>query len=152
MDSLSANYDFRPGGIGEQVLALIALQEERAEDAMEHLRRAQAADFGRLRWEARLLLADAHAALGNLEEAIAQYDTLTGTYRLSRLDLPVSYPLRPLAHERLGSLYLDVGDTTAAARHLASFIELWRDADPELQPRVEAARRRLAQLVVEGTR
>jgi hypothetical protein len=57
-----------------------------------------------------------------------------------------------LAHERLGSLYLEVGDTAAAAHHLATFIDLWQDADPELQPRVEAARRRLAGLVVEGTR
>ncbi|MGD2216973.1 MAG: hypothetical protein PVJ64_09455, partial [Gemmatimonadales bacterium] len=59
--------------------------------------------------------------------------------------------LRTPAHERLGSLYLEAGDTVAAARHLAEFVELWRDADPELQPRVEAARRLLAQLVPEET-
>jgi hypothetical protein len=54
--------------------------------------------------------------------------------------------LRPWAHERLGSLYLQVGDTAAAARHLAEFIELWKDADPELQPRVQAAQRILERL------
>jgi hypothetical protein len=59
--------------------------------------------------------------------------------------------VRPPAHERLGSLYLEAGDTVAAARHLSEFIELWQDADPELQPRVEAARGLLAELAAEGT-
>jgi tetratricopeptide (TPR) repeat protein len=150
-DSLAESNDFHPTGIGEQVLAVIALQEERVEDAVDHLRRAQAAEFGLLRWEVRLLLADAHAALGHLDESIAQYDTLTGTYRLHYWDRHISFSLRPLAHERLGSLCLQVGDTVAAAQHLSEFIELWKDADPELQPRVETARRLLAQLAAEGT-
>lgn len=51
-----------------------------------------------------------------------------------------------------GSLYLEVGDTVAAARYLAEFIELWQDADPELQPRIESAQRLLAQLVGEESR
>jgi tetratricopeptide (TPR) repeat protein len=152
MDSLAEGDYFRPTGIGEQVLAVIALQEGRPEDAVEQLRRARAAEFGLHRWEVRWLLAEAHAALGHLDEAIAQYDTLTGTYRLYNRDLFVSFPLRPVAHERLGSLYLQVGDTVAAARHLASFIDLWRDADPELQPRVESARWLLAQLAAEESR
>jgi tetratricopeptide (TPR) repeat protein len=151
MDSLAEGNGFQPLDHKERTLAVIALQEGRAEDAVEHLRRARAARFGMLRWGNRLLLAEAHAALGHLNEAIAQYDTLTGTYRLRRSDRHASFPLRPLAHERLGSLYLQVGDTVAAARHLAEFIELWKDADPELQPRVEAARRLLAQLAAEGT-
>lgn len=66
-------------------------------------------------------------------------------------DVYVYLALRPLAHKRLGSLYLQVGDTMAAARHLSEFVELWKNADPELQPRVEAARRLLAQLVLEET-
>jgi tetratricopeptide (TPR) repeat protein len=140
MESVHADNDFRLRGHVELVLAAIALREERPEDAVTHLDHAKAANHGWLRWEARLLLAEARAALGQLDEAVAQYDTLTGTYRLSLYDLAVSYPLRPLAHERLGSLYLQVGDTVAAARHLSEFIELWKDADPELQPRVESAR------------
>ncbi|UCC85209.1 MAG: hypothetical protein JSW46_09965, partial [Gemmatimonadota bacterium] len=150
-DSLAQNDDFHPTGIGESVLGVIALQEGRAEDALGHFARAKAANYGRYSWEERALLADAHAALGNFYEAIAQYDTLTGTYRLHWLDLELSGPLRPLAHERLGSLYLEVGDTVAAARHLTEFIEFWNDADPELQPRVESARRLLAQLAAEET-
>jgi hypothetical protein len=45
----------------------------------------------------------------------------------------------PLAHERAGHAYLELGDTARAAQHLAAFIDYWRDADPELQPRVESA-------------
>lgn len=49
-------------------------------------------------------------------------------------------------HERLGELYAEDGNRERAAAHLTSFVELWKDADPELQPRVTAARNRLAQL------
>jgi tetratricopeptide (TPR) repeat protein len=154
MDSVLENNDFNPRwGIGQRVLAVVALEEGRAEEALEHSRRARVQSFGYVPWDSRLLLADGHAALGHIDEAIAQHDTLTGTYRLTswRYHKYTSFPLRPLAHERLGSLYLQVGDTVAAARHLAEFIELWQDADPELQPRVESARRLLAQLAAEGT-
>ena len=46
--------------------------------------------------------------------------------------------------------YLAVGDTVSAVAHLASFIDLWKDAEPSLQPLVTDATRRLAQLVGES--
>ena len=53
-------------------------------------------------------------------------------------------PLRlPAAHERLGQLYEAKGNTTKAVEHYQAFIDLWKNADPELQPRVAGARRRL---------
>jgi tetratricopeptide (TPR) repeat protein len=42
------------------------------------------------------------------------------------------------------------GDTVGAAREYSQFIRLWEGADPELQPRVEAARRALERLAAEG--
>jgi eukaryotic-like serine/threonine-protein kinase len=48
--------------------------------------------------------------------------------------------------ERLGQLHEARGDRARAAEHYRVFIELWRDADPELQPRVREARRRLVAL------
>ncbi|UCC71410.1 MAG: hypothetical protein JSV86_13570 [Gemmatimonadota bacterium] len=141
MDSLAADNDPRAGGVRNWVLAFVALQEGRAADAVEHLDRGYV--WHARPWDGRLLLAEAHAALGHLNEAIAQYDTLTGTYLLNQRDRTASFPLRPLAHERLGSLYLEVGDTVSAARHLSEFIELWKDADPELQPRVDQAEQAL---------
>jgi tetratricopeptide (TPR) repeat protein len=49
-------------------------------------------------------------------------------------------------HERLGALYDQKGDPRNAVRHLTLFADLWKDADPELQPRVLAARTRITQL------
>jgi tetratricopeptide (TPR) repeat protein len=53
---------------------------------------------------------------------------------------------RPWVHERLGALYEATGNRERAAAHLTSFIDYWKDADPELQPRVSAARVRLTRL------
>jgi len=56
-------------------------------------------------------------------------------------------PLRvPAIRERLGQLYESMGKTDKAAENYRAFIQLWKNADPELQPRVADARRRLARL------
>jgi tetratricopeptide (TPR) repeat protein len=48
--------------------------------------------------------------------------------------------------KRLGELYEARGDRARAATYYAKFVELWKDADPELQPKVADVRRRLARL------
>lgn len=53
---------------------------------------------------------------------------------------------RPYTLERLGQLYDDRGDRENAAKYYAMFVELWKDADSELQPRVQVARRRLQEI------
>ncbi len=52
-------------------------------------------------------------------------------------------------HERLGQLYDEKGDLENAALHYARFVELWEDADADLQPRVRAARARLEAILRE---
>ncbi|MEE9134141.1 MAG: tetratricopeptide repeat protein, partial [Gemmatimonadota bacterium] len=149
-DSLEALGDFRPSGVAEQVRAIIALQEGRPEDSLDHLNKARALDYGLLYRPAHLLLGDAYAALGRLDDAVVYYDSLTSTYRMNFIDFGTYAPLLPVAHERLGSVYLQLGDTASAVKHLAAFTELWQDADEELQPRVESAQRTLARLAGEG--
>ncbi|HKV52764.1 MAG TPA: protein kinase [Gemmatimonadaceae bacterium] len=47
---------------------------------------------------------------------------------------------------RLGELYEQTNDAPHAAEYYGQFVDLWANADPELQPRVAEARTRIAQL------
>ena len=51
--------------------------------------------------------------------------------------------------ESLGRMHEAEGDLEQAAIYYAQFVELWQDADPELQPRVAAAQARLEEIVRE---
>jgi tetratricopeptide (TPR) repeat protein len=50
------------------------------------------------------------------------------------------------AHLRRAEIYDRRGNRDAAVEHYRKFIDLWREADPELQPAVNKARGRLAAL------
>ena len=50
------------------------------------------------------------------------------------------------SYVRLGELWEGKGDRAKAASYYARFVDLWKDADPELQPRIADVRRRLARL------
>jgi tRNA A-37 threonylcarbamoyl transferase component Bud32/tetratricopeptide (TPR) repeat protein len=58
----------------------------------------------------------------------------------------------PVAYFRLAELYQQKSDTVRAMEFYGKFAELWKEADPELQPRVKEARRRMAELVAEPRR
>ena len=47
------------------------------------------------------------------------------------------------AHKRLGELYEAKGNAKRAADEYAAFVELWKRADPDLQPKVAEVRARL---------
>ena len=47
---------------------------------------------------------------------------------------------------RAGELYEGKGDTQGALRRYQEFLELWRNADPEYQPRVREIRERVGRL------
>jgi tetratricopeptide (TPR) repeat protein/tRNA A-37 threonylcarbamoyl transferase component Bud32 len=87
--------------------------------------------------------------LGQKDSAVSSYERVTSTRVLFQdgwdlLALPV-------AHERLGELYEARGDRQKAIENYGKFADLWKSADPELQPRVKEARRRLATLTGEPT-
>jgi tetratricopeptide (TPR) repeat protein len=48
--------------------------------------------------------------------------------------------------QRLGELYEAKGNTEKALEHYQAFVELWKNADPELQPRVRDVRGRIDRL------
>ena len=56
------------------------------------------------------------------------------------------------SYKRLGELYEAAGDLPKAATNLEKFVELWKDADPELQPKVRDARERLTRVRAELAR
>lgn len=49
-------------------------------------------------------------------------------------------------------MFLAKGDTTRAAEFLVQFVERWKTADAELQPRVTAAREQLRRLQLDAPR
>lgn len=85
-------------------------------------------------WRAELLARD-----GREDEALGWFHSIA-----ERAAYELVY-LAP-AHLRQGEIYDRRGDRNRAARHYERFVELWGEADPELQPAVEQARKRLAVL------
>jgi tetratricopeptide (TPR) repeat protein len=98
----------------------------------------------RCRAEARARLFE---AAGQADSAIARYREYIETPSNFVLGFDALF-LAP-AHESLGHLYDERGDTENAALHYAQFVDLWEDADAVLQPRVETARARLQEIVRE---
>ncbi len=54
--------------------------------------------------------------------------------------------------KRLGELYEAKGDLANATKYYTKFVELWKNADPELQPKVREVRARLARLAASERR
>jgi tetratricopeptide (TPR) repeat protein len=100
-------------------------------------------DYGRGLPEAAM----AYDRVGRADSAIVWYEAaLAQPLFTSMTSGAVWYPI---ALRRLAELYEDRGDRDRAIAKYQDFIELWKDADPELQPQVAAARDRLAALVGE---
>jgi tetratricopeptide (TPR) repeat protein len=53
-------------------------------------------------------------------------------------------------YERLGQLYEERGDRAKAIDYYGRLVDLWKDADADLQPRVGAARRAMRALTADG--
>jgi tetratricopeptide (TPR) repeat protein len=84
---------------------------------------------------------------GAADSAIALYDRGIATPALFRMYYD-SYGLAR-ALKRSGELYEAKGDRVKAADRYRRFVDLWKDADPELQPGVRDVRARLARLSTE---
>jgi tetratricopeptide (TPR) repeat protein len=91
-------------------------------------------------------VADILYVMGDREGAIEEYERWLGRRQLFRAwsDDRLAPTLERVAH-----LYDELGDTENAAIYYAQFVDVWENADPEFQPRVEAARTRLQEIVRE---
>ncbi len=137
----------RPKELGEDRVTrgVLALAEERVPEAIEYFRRA---DEGACTICALPFLGQAYDAAGQPDSVIAIYERYLSTPSLERLGSSDWYALAGI-YERLAGLYALRGDTQQAIRYYERFVELWKDADPELRPRVEAARRAIEKLAAE---
>ena len=78
------------------------------------------------------------------DSALAAYDTLVMRSSPNRV-FDDTYQLAPV-YRRLGELYEAKGDRARALDYYGRFVELWKNADPELQPAVREVRQRLSRL------
>jgi len=135
-----------------EVLGEIALVEKRYADALAEFKRAAVDADGRPSSEDAVTvhfnLGRAFDLLNQPDSAIAELEAAVSEPYFDRLDSdPV---ILAGSHKRLGELYDAKGDRERAISHLSKFIELWKNADPDLQPAVADAKRRLAKLQAGG--
>jgi tetratricopeptide (TPR) repeat protein len=145
---------FEDGRIRHGMAGDIALAERRYDDAAREYRMAaDAPDRCRICfWPYE---AHAYDLAGKRDSAIAIFtryvetgdpwrsgDTWGASHLVDASWLAASYL-------RLGELWEKKGDHAKAASYYGRFVDLWKNADPELQPRVAEVRRRLARLRVE---
>ena len=138
-------------------LGEIALAENRPADAIVEFRRGDVDPDGPAHECTVCLpinLARAFDGAHQSDSAIVMYERYLTTPMMERLDVPLfdetvdqlDPVFLPGVHRRLGELYEAKGDAPKAADHYRAFIELWKNADPEMQPVVAEARRRLEKL------
>lgn len=116
----------------------IALAERRLGDALAEFR---ASDEGECIVCALPNIGRAYDALGQTDSTIAVYERYLAARDLDRI--PTDAIFRAGVEKRLGELYEARGDTVRATDHYGRFVDLWKNADPELQPQVAEARRRM---------
>jgi tetratricopeptide (TPR) repeat protein len=137
-------------------LAFADLADGRIDEALARLERLDGPAPDRCDECIQISLALAYDQSGDRDAAIERYER----YLAARDPFKIftDYFARPYTLRRLGELY-DArgraggpdasGDLRRAAEHYGSFVELWADADPVLQPAVESAQNRLEAILQE---
>jgi tetratricopeptide (TPR) repeat protein len=122
----------------------LAMAEQQFDVATREYR---AADYGPCVLCILPVLARAYDLAGNADSAIA---VLSRYVSGSGRDWDVDAFFLAGSHRRLGELYDAKGERANAVTHYSRFVDLWKDADPELQRLVRQARERLAALQRSG--
>ena len=95
-------------------------------------------------------LGRAYERAGQRDSALAVYGRAVTTPGMLRM-FEEAATLGP-TYKRLGELYEEGGQLDKARDNYARFLDLWKNADPELQPLVRDVKQRLARLSAEGAR
>ncbi|MEO8139760.1 MAG: tetratricopeptide repeat protein, partial [Gemmatimonadota bacterium] len=130
-----------------QARGWVALSEGKPKEALAEFR-----DIGRLgqraewgHWEAGLAFDRANLP----DSAMAEYEIAADSAG-SSLKAVVTPWTRAPSLKRLGEIYEAKGDKAKAIENYTRFVDLWKDADPVLQPAVREVKDRLAKLAGEG--
>ena len=128
-------------------LAEIALAERRPLDAVAEFRQGDQLPDGPANVCTECLsvnLGRAFDAANMPDSATTNYEHYIATPNLEKVLMDKIYLAG--VQKRLGELYEAKGNREKAAEHFLTFVDLWKNADPELQPAVIAVKQRLAHL------
>ncbi len=129
--------------------AHVALTEQKWDTAIALLHTADQR-FAIRRMYARVLLGQAYDQAGRTDSAVAYFEQFAA---LKDPDMDLSAQWLPGTYKRLGELYEAKGNSAKALENYRKFVELWKNAEPELQPQVKLVRERMAKLSpVEGAK
>jgi tetratricopeptide (TPR) repeat protein len=129
----------------QRALGFLALAEGRTDEALDRFLRS---DRGFCSVCVLPLLAQLYDQVGNSDSLFAVLDRFVNTPDDDRIYVD-PFEL-PGAYVRLGELYEARGDEANAIDYYDRFVNLWQDADAELQPQVDDVRQRLARMAAEG--
>jgi tetratricopeptide (TPR) repeat protein len=130
--------------LGDALQGTLLMQEGRIEESVSRFQRARSA-YGGVWWLPEVGIAfDRGGATDSALAVYQRYLESTWNFRI----LPDADHLAPVLR-RAGELYEAKGDRRRAAQAYQRFVELWRRADPVLQPQVAEVRRRLAEVAGE---
>ncbi|HET6701390.1 MAG TPA: hypothetical protein VFH14_06295, partial [Gemmatimonadaceae bacterium] len=133
------------------MLGVIALAEQRGRDALTAFRLGDTGPDGPTGECAICFdpaVAMAYETAGIPDSAIVAYEHYLSTPFWGRHSRNLDGTWLAYTLRRLGVLYEERGNLGKATEYYTRFIELWKNADPDLQPRVAEVRRRLAGLQV----
>jgi tetratricopeptide (TPR) repeat protein len=125
----------------------IALAQGRYADALKAYREAQVLSDG----TPALCTACGDYNVARVFDRMGQEDSALAHLQAYLAEPParrddVDWYALPVVEKRLGELYDSKGDTANAVKHYGAFTDLWKNADPDLQPVVQTVKKRLGEL------
>jgi tetratricopeptide (TPR) repeat protein len=126
----------------QEALGYIAMAEGHFDEALKN--------FRAMRVDSPCMLcgtfevAEAFAKLGQPDSARAYYEEYLVTGGIFRMRADADH--LAATYQRLGELYEAKGDRAKARDYYAKLLDLWKTADPELQPIVKDTKERVARL------
>ncbi|HET9232997.1 MAG TPA: tetratricopeptide repeat protein, partial [Candidatus Eisenbacteria bacterium] len=130
-----------------RTMGVIALAEHRPQEAIQELSIHQERRAGSPHIDLPFI-GRAYEESGLPDSAIAVYERYLTSHDVLRFLDDAWYLAGILV--RLGDLYQERGDRNRAIEYYSRFVELWKNADPELQPRVRAVKSKLEALAGES--